>query len=58
MFQAFITSPAPLGIAALLYVMQSYGYASKGDYGMALAIGAYAVSNVGFIISYLTFGPK
>jgi len=58
MFLSFITSPAPLAIAAALYLGQAYGYVLKGDHGMAIALVAYAVANGGFILSYLTFGAK
>jgi|LWDU01.1.fsa_nt_gi hypothetical protein len=56
MLSWFITSPAPLALAAALYMVQAYGYTSKGDFGMALALVSYAVANVGFIISYSYMG--
>lgn len=39
-----------LGVAALLYAGVAIDYALKGSLGDALAWGAYAVANVGFII--------
>jgi len=58
MFMQFLQSPAPLVIAACLYVAQAYGYAAKGDGGMSVTLLAYAMANMGMVYSFLTMGAK
>ena len=52
MIDWLIHSPAPLAIASVLYLMQAYGYASRGDFGHTVAFVAYCIANVGFIIAW------
>jgi hypothetical protein len=40
-----------LGLCAVIYLGVSVDYAIKGNPGMSLAFLAYAVANVGFILS-------
>jgi hypothetical protein len=42
-----------LGLVAAIYVYVAFGYFVDGRIGMGLAFGAYAFSNVGFILDAL-----
>ena len=44
-------TPWELALAGLLYLSVSVRWYLAGDPGMALAWGAYALANVGFVIS-------
>lgn len=39
-----------LALVALAYVWVTVDYIRLGRYGMALAFGAYAIANIGFIL--------
>jgi hypothetical protein len=47
----------PLWAAAFLYMIQAYLYARQYNYGMMIALAAYAQANFGLIYASLYFRP-
>jgi hypothetical protein len=45
-------------IVSLLYLVTAWDYFKKEEPGMALAFGAYALANIGFIINLIRLGEK
>lgn len=45
--------PPLLAIVAVIYALVAVSYWRSGDHGMTLAFVAYALANVGFIVSAL-----
>lgn len=42
-----------LAVVACIYAWCAFNYWRNGEYGMAIAFGAYTLSNIGFIVAVL-----